>query len=66
MWIDRVGVVGGTLSCLDFHNTEVILRRQIVRQLTLECITDCHVLLGGRDLPSNEFEKNPSGLFFLA
>lgn len=36
VWIGHVDDVGNMLACLDMHKTEVILRRQIVRNLTSE------------------------------
>ena len=45
------------LACLDVHETEVMLRRQIVRHLTKEYDAECRAPLRSRELPRNELEE---------
>lgn len=45
------------LLCLDVHNTEVMIHRQIVRHLTNHYDTECRALFRRRNPPGNALEK---------
>lgn len=57
VWISRNDDAGNVFACLDVHETEVVLRGQIVRQLTNGYQPECCSQLGRGDFPRNEHEE---------